>query len=76
MNYLPLRAIYINIFYRQEQKLAAAPESTNLEHLCNLNIHEEPLLIRKTGIICTIGKRGPLFLDSEIIVYVEIFKIR
>uniref|UniRef100_A0A8R1TWD2 Pyruvate kinase n=1 Tax=Onchocerca volvulus TaxID=6282 RepID=A0A8R1TWD2_ONCVO len=42
-------------YFRQEQKLAAAPESTNLEHLCNLNIHEEPLLIRKTGIICTIG---------------------
>ncbi|VDP20994.1 unnamed protein product [Onchocerca flexuosa] len=45
----------MNTFYRQKQKLASASESTNLEHLCNLNIHEEPLLIRKTGIICTIG---------------------
>uniref|UniRef100_A0A7I4NLE3 Pyruvate kinase n=1 Tax=Brugia malayi TaxID=6279 RepID=A0A7I4NLE3_BRUMA len=39
----------------QEQKLAPLPESTNLEHLCKLNIREQPCVVRKTGIICTIG---------------------
>ncbi|EJW81410.1 pyruvate kinase, partial [Wuchereria bancrofti] len=39
----------------QEQKLVPLPESTNLEHLCKLNIREQPCVVRKTGIICTIG---------------------
>ncbi|MCP9260917.1 Pyruvate kinase [Dirofilaria immitis] len=42
-------------YFRQEQKLVSLPESTNLEHLCKLNIREQPCLVRKTGIICTIG---------------------
>ncbi|VDM98065.1 unnamed protein product [Thelazia callipaeda] len=43
------------MYCRQEQKLVQLPESTNLEHLCKLNIREQPYLVRKTGIICTIG---------------------
>ncbi|VDK27325.1 unnamed protein product [Gongylonema pulchrum] len=46
---------YDHYIYAQEQKLSPLPESTNLEHLCKLDIREEPRLVRKTGIICTIG---------------------
>ncbi|VDM40089.1 unnamed protein product [Toxocara canis] len=42
-------------YFRQEQKIEDLPSSTHLEHLCKLNIREPPHLVRKTGIICTIG---------------------
>ncbi|TKR93200.1 hypothetical protein L596_007697 [Steinernema carpocapsae] len=40
---------------KQEQRVQVLPANTHLEHLCRLNIREPPHLIRKTGIICTIG---------------------
>lgn len=46
----------LTLFFRQEQKIEHFPANTNLEHLCNLNISEPPHSVRKTGIICTIGK--------------------
>jgi pyruvate kinase len=42
-------------YFRQEQNLRVVPAATHLEHLCNLNINEQPHLVRKTGIICTLG---------------------
>ncbi|VDK47825.1 unnamed protein product [Anisakis simplex] len=42
-------------YFRQEQKLEVLPSSTHLEHLCKLKIREPPQLVRKTGIVCTIG---------------------
>ncbi|VDK73061.1 unnamed protein product [Litomosoides sigmodontis] len=39
----------------QEQKSITSTENTHLEHLCKLNIREQPCVVRKTGIICTIG---------------------
>uniref|UniRef100_A0A914XGG8 Pyruvate kinase n=1 Tax=Plectus sambesii TaxID=2011161 RepID=A0A914XGG8_9BILA len=42
-------------YFRQVQKIDHAPSSTYLEHLCKLDIKEPPHLVRKTGIICTIG---------------------
>uniref|UniRef100_A0AC35GBD0 Pyruvate kinase n=1 Tax=Panagrolaimus sp. PS1159 TaxID=55785 RepID=A0AC35GBD0_9BILA len=41
--------------HRQEQKIDVLPSQTHLEHLCKLNIREPPHVVRKTGIICTIG---------------------
>ncbi|KAE9555728.1 hypothetical protein FO519_001080 [Halicephalobus sp. NKZ332] len=41
--------------HRQEQRVDVLPATTNLEHLCNLNVSEAPHVVRKTGIICTIG---------------------
>ncbi|KAK6730873.1 hypothetical protein RB195_007378 [Necator americanus] len=39
---------------RQEEKFEEIPRTT-LEHLCSFNIRDPPQVIRKTGIICTIG---------------------
>lgn len=44
----------MNVIFRQEQRLAA-PAATYIEHLCRLNVRDPPHLVRKTGIICTIG---------------------
>ncbi|KRZ42110.1 Pyruvate kinase PKLR [Trichinella pseudospiralis] len=42
-------------YYRQEQGAAKPYAKTMLEHLCHLNIDDEKIPVRKTGIICTIG---------------------
>lgn len=51
----------VGTYFRQEQKLSAVPAATHLEHLCSLNINETPHLVRKTGIICTLGTQIKLF---------------
>jgi pyruvate kinase len=44
-----------NEYFLQEQKLDVLPAQTHLDHLCKLDIREPPHVVRKTGIICTIG---------------------
>jgi hypothetical protein len=42
--------------YFLQPQSRAAPAPTQLEHNCALNIDKPPYLVRKTGIICTIGE--------------------
>ncbi|CAM6006139.1 unnamed protein product [Sphagnum balticum] len=41
--------------YFMQRQLRTVPRATQLEHNCALNIDDPPYLVRKTGIICTIG---------------------
>lgn len=41
--------------FLQQQLLRKVPHATFLEHLNSLKIDDQPHLVRKTGIICTIG---------------------
>ncbi len=44
---------------RPKGQIKADKASSNLEHMAGLDIYCDPMTIRKTGIICTIGARGP-----------------
>uniref|UniRef100_A0A183C2T6 Pyruvate kinase n=1 Tax=Globodera pallida TaxID=36090 RepID=A0A183C2T6_GLOPA len=44
-----------NSYFVQEQIMEKYPANTNLEHLAKLKCTETPHMVRKTGIICTIG---------------------
>lgn len=45
-------------YYHQHQEItkALSKETNYLEHLCTLDIDQEPYSVRHSGIICTIGK--------------------
>jgi hypothetical protein len=37
------------------EQAKAQAASNSLEHMMNLNIYSDPMRLRKTGIVCTIG---------------------
>jgi hypothetical protein len=46
---------------RPQGQLKAEEANSNIEHMSHLDIYCDPMTIRKTGIICTIGAGGSFF---------------